>query len=82
MRQHLKAIIFVPDDGERATWEKMCLDHCDRHGHRVVSLIVGGVERWPDVLDMIRAQEADVIVVARPEHLPADRVPRTEVASG
>ena len=73
-----RAIIFVPDDAERERWEKICLAECDRLGYRVVALVRGGVEKWGDLRRMLTSGEADVLVVARKEHLPPNRVPRTE----
>lgn len=75
-----RAIIFVPVDG-RQRWEAECLRHCDLHGYKVVALVVGGLERWGDLMAMTRAGEAEVVVVARAEHLPVMRVPRTEVVA-
>lgn len=73
-----RAIIFVPDDAERDRWEKICLDECDRRGYLVAALVHGGAEKWHDLRTMLTNGEADVLVVARKEHLPPDRIPRTE----
>ena len=48
----------------------------------VVALVLGdGVAQWPDLVAMLATGTAQVLVVARPEHLPPGRLPRLEVAT-
>lgn len=73
-----RAIIYVPNDVDRDRWEAVCLKYCDRRGYEVVSLVVGGPERWVHITQMLQAYEAEVVVVASQDHLPPNRTPRIE----
>jgi hypothetical protein len=75
--QQIRAIIYVPAD-ERERWEAVCLDYCQRHGYRVVALMLAGPGKWDSALAMCGAGEADIIVVASNTHLDPNRMPRIE----
>lgn len=78
----LRAIIYVPDGPDRARWTMRCLKHCRDHDYSVVAVTPTGEAGWHDIIQMIAADEADVIVVGRREHLDPQRTPRTEIAEG
>ena len=76
-RKRQRAIIFGPPE-DRERWEAECLAYCERQRYVVVSLIIGGDEKWPAVRDALMTGVADVVVVASKDHLPSDRSPRIE----
>lgn len=60
----------------------MCIEYCERQRppYLVVGLVVdNGRIRWAEIRGMFIADEADVLVLARREHLPPQRRPRIEV---
>jgi hypothetical protein len=71
----LAAVILVPDV-EQDRWLARCMDHIERCGYRLAAI----VRRWEDAHRLIGAGQVQVVVVARPEHIPPQRVPRFEVA--
>lgn len=73
-----RAVIYVPAGADRAKWIPRCLDHCARHGYRIVAVIDQGP--WEDVRAMLHEGAVDVVVVSRFEHLPPGRLPRMEEA--
>jgi hypothetical protein len=79
----MRAVILVPDDDEdRDRWARMCLDDCERAGLAVTQLVVGtGAAAWDQAMSVIEAHLAEVIVVARREHVPPDRVPQLRVVA-
>jgi hypothetical protein len=74
----LDAVIFIPlTDPQARQWAMMCFSHCARSGYTPVAV----VHRWCDILPMILAGVRPVVVVARQDHIPCDRLPRVEVVS-
>jgi hypothetical protein len=69
-----RAVIFVPDTDPHDYTR--CQEHCEHHGYRQVGL----VREFAAGSDMLSHDQADVLVYARDEHLPPDRVPRIERA--
>lgn len=75
----LRAVIFVPtEDPAHARWVLVCGDHCRRRGY-LLTAIVGD---WADVAAMVKYEEVDIVVAARWDHLPPDRLPRLEIPAG
>jgi len=52
-----------------------CLEYCRQQGYRFVGLIA---DDWAAAIELTRSGEAQVIVVADPEHVDPDRTPRVE----
>lgn len=76
-----RAVIYVPsaNPDALARWSDECLQHCDVLGYEVLGIVLG---TWVDVTGLIFEGAADLVVVARWEHPPPDRLPRLEVAGG
>lgn len=80
----LHAVICVPST-ETDRWEAQCLAYCMAMGYEIAAVVTGvdtDPGAWMSANAMIAAGEAQIIIVALYEHLPADRIPRTEVAAG
>lgn len=74
----LNAVLFVPCAGPAAArWLKVCGEFADRKGYKVVSI----VKAWDDVVRMVHAGQATIVVVGRRDHLPENRMPRMEVVT-
>lgn len=72
-----QAILFIPVVGRSADyWIGVCHDYAERKGYKVVSI----VRAWDDLVRMVRAGAAGVVVAGRREHLPRNRIPRIEFA--
>lgn len=76
-----RAIIYVPDTPDRARWERLAVEYCERHHYRIAGLVVGrdDEDHWTDVVSMCTAGAVDVVVVGRRDQLPPHRAPRVEV---
>jgi hypothetical protein len=80
--ESLRAIIWLPDDPEWERYAGWCHAYCKTAHRDIVAIIdarAGG--RYIDAMKMFLNGEADVIVTARRDHLPADRLPRVEVVA-
>ena len=74
-----RAIAFIPSDNPLdGVYAIQCLQHIERRGYQLVAIL----RTWEQVLEALRADLAQVIVVARREHLDPDRAPRIEVVGG
>jgi len=73
----IKAIMLLPVgaaiDGIRA---QICLIHSERRGYK----LIGTVFDWAAALSMLRAKEAEVVVLADPDDFKPDWTPRVEYA--
>lgn len=69
------AVIFIPA-GRNHLYADQCYDYCTARGYRVAGVVTGD---WDAVLEMLRNHSADVVVVARADHLDPNREPRVEV---
>jgi hypothetical protein len=79
--ENLRAVIYVRADEDADRWQRICIDHAEAKGYRVISLVVDdGATGWLDVVKMLAAGEADVVVLADWRHLSPDRIPRVEIA--
>jgi len=78
---YIRTVIYVPDTPETDRWYRLALQYCEMRRYEVVSVVTertgGGC--WTDVVEMLRTGEADVVVIGRRDHLPAQRRPRVEV---
>lgn len=76
--EQVTAVIYTPDGDEtqRRAWRDQCMRHCQARGY----LVVGTTTQWRDAASMMLDGRAQVIVAAKPEHFPLDRVPRVEAA--
>jgi hypothetical protein len=79
----LRAVIYLQAGEQMARWQRICGTHVEARGYELVSIVIDGADgaKWPDVLTLLRGDRADVIVVARRDQLPKDRLPRIEVAT-
>lgn len=71
------------DDPERDRFTRECLADCERAGLEVTAL-VAYTDRdngWTEAVRVIESHSAEVIVVARREHVPPDRVPQLRVVA-
>ena len=57
-----------------------CLSHTRRCRYDLLGIITAAP--WDEVRQMMTDGRVDVVVVSDPDHLPADRTPRIEVAAG
>lgn len=74
----ITAVIFIAEaERENATLVCQCLQHIEDAGYEFDSLVWD----WDQLIDMIAAREADVVVYARPEHINAMWLPRFELAT-
>lgn len=72
----LRALLFIPaDDPDQRKWMPMLWRYCQDHSYLPEAV----VHQWCDVLTMVAQGLAQVIVVARRDHLDKDRMPRLEV---
>lgn len=71
------AVIFVPAE-HVATYATMCLDYCTARGYEVAGLVT---TNWDAAAAMLIARTADILVVARHDHLDPAREPRIEVVA-
>lgn len=78
-----RAVILVPDDGERDRWTAECIADCDAHGFEVTALVAHADPRegWAEAMRVIESHHAELIVVATRDHVPPDRVPQLWVVA-
>lgn len=77
----LHAVIFTRPGHGAARRSAECWQHCHHHGYQVAATIVGDITHWPDVMDLLAADTAQVIVIHDWDDLPVARLPRVEVAT-
>ena len=73
----ISAVVFVPIGPDFDRWFGICAEYCERHRYRITAVATV----WDDVLTVLRGDEAQIAVVARRDHLPADRKHRLEVVT-
>jgi len=71
------AVIFIPAAFSVADYAAQCLAYCASRGYEVAGIIT---TNWAAVVSVLAAEAAQVVVVARPDHLDPNRVPRIEIA--
>lgn len=73
-----RAVVFVPsEDQAHKKWLRVCGERCTTRGY----LIIAVAGEYADAVEMVLLREADVIVVARREHLPPGRLPLMEIVA-
>jgi len=73
-----RAVLYVPsEDPAHVRWVLVCGDYCSARGYLITA--IAGV--WADVVAMVRCEGADIVIAARRDHLPPDRLPRLEIAA-
>jgi len=73
------AAIWIPPDLDPLEPHVMaCLHHVRRCRYELLGVITAAP--WDDVGQLMAAGKVDVVVVSDPDHLPADRRPRLEIA--
>jgi hypothetical protein len=73
---HQLAIVFVPHGPDLATHIATCVEYCKAQGYELFGVVQGD---WKAVADALLTCSANILVVAREDHLPADRA-RVEIA--
>jgi hypothetical protein len=73
----LNAVLFVPTGHGADRWLMVCAEYAARYRYQVAAIATD----WDSVMTMIRQEEAQVVVVARRDHLPEYRTPRLEVVT-
>jgi hypothetical protein len=73
--QPAKAVILAPAGPEHDLWTAQCARFCADYGCEVIAV----TPRWADAVAMIESRSADLIVVAKEEHLDPNRMPRLVV---
>lgn len=71
----ISAVVFVPAGPETERWLAICAEYCANHRYEIVAVAT----IWDDVTTVLEAREAELAIVARRDHLPADRQSRLEV---
>lgn len=71
------AVLFVPTGRGADVWLTVCAEYANRYRYQVAAV----ASDWDDVMTMLRAKEAEVVVVARRDHLPPSRTPRLEIVT-
>lgn len=71
-----RAVIFVPCARHRHRWERVCAQDCAARGDEVVAVVIGA---WQAAMTMVVEGAADVIVVARQDHIPPGALPWVRV---
>ncbi|AXH88821.1 hypothetical protein [Micromonospora aurantiaca] len=74
-----RAMIWVPPNVEALAPSALCMNHVLHRGYRFEGIVHAP---WEAVERMMVDGEVEVVVIADPAHLPADRTPRIEVADG
>lgn len=72
-----KAIIFLPGTDQLAEHATTCMDYCAARGYHVAGVVTAD---WVTAMLTVTQNEA-VLVVARPDHLDPQRLPRVEIAT-
>jgi hypothetical protein len=70
-------IIYGPR--RRRGRERACRAYCQEHGYGVVAVVADVDGGWPLVAGLLRAGQADVVIVYSRDDLPPNRTPRLEV---
>jgi hypothetical protein len=73
----IQAVVFVPHVDALAPFATTCIEHCVKRGYEVVGVVTGD---WHAAMDMLFTETANVLVVARAEHI-RQLEPRIEVVS-
>lgn len=72
--RNVEAIVFVMSN-HLITDADRCIKYCLARGYHMVGVIK---DDWMAAMDMLHDGRAEVLVIADPQHLPADRAPRVE----
>lgn len=68
------AVIFVPVIPGADVFVLQCIAHVEARGYQLYAI----ARTWAQVNEVIHERLAQVVVMARREHMPPDRVPRFE----
>lgn len=71
------AVLLVPTGRGADVWLTVCADYAARHHYQVAAI----ASDWDGVMTVLRNEEAEVVVVARRDHLPPSRTPRLEIVT-
>lgn len=71
----VNAVLFVPTGHGADRWLTVCAEYAARYRYQVAAIATD----WDSVVTMVLQGEAEVVVVARRDHLPVMRTPRLEV---
>ena len=73
----LNAVLFVPTGRTADRWLTVCAEYAARYRYQVAAI----ASDWDSVVHMLLHGEAQVVVVARRDHLPEMRTPRMEIVT-
>lgn len=80
-RLPLKAAIYLPThlaERDLSIWRERCIAHCLAMGYDIQVVVTGGADAWDQLQNDLHADDIQVCVVGRREHLPPQRLPRVE----
>ena len=77
MKNLIAAIVFIPTGPSGSRWLTACTEYAVMRGYTIIAVVTV----WADVLKVLRAGEATIVVVGQREHLPPEREPRLEVVT-
>lgn len=73
----LNAVLFVPTGHGADRWLTVCAEYAARYRYEVAAVATD----WDDAVKCVLSGEAQVLVVARRDHLPGMRTPRMEIVT-
>ncbi len=73
----LNAVLYVPTGHGADRWLTVCAEYAARYRYEVAAIATD----WDSVVTMVLNGEAQVVVTARRDHLPAMRTPRLEIVT-
>lgn len=73
----LNAVLFIPTGHGADRWLTVCAEYAARYRYEVAAI----AHEWDSVVHMLTHGEAQVVVVARRDHLPPMRTPRMEIVT-
>lgn len=73
----LNAVLYVPTGHGADRWLLVCAEYAARYHYEVAAI----ASEWDSVVQLLLQGEAQVVVVARRDHLPAMRTPRMEIVT-
>lgn len=74
-----RAMILIPPTADFDETIRQLIEYCEARDYAVVAIDRDGGPWWDTVM-AARKTGIDVIVAAHPDHVPADRSPRLEIA--
>lgn len=73
----MNAVLYVPTGHGADRWLTVCAEYAARYRYEVAAVAT----EWDSVVTMLLQGDAQVVVVARRDHLPPMRTPRMEIVT-